>query len=117
MRYTDSIGSPKDFIERKLNRPKYSACPQCGRKGKRKRVIERFVKHIGPLNRRSWIHAKVGVYQARCNCCKFFQAEIEGVPYKGHYSRRCPDAGQQRVTILLILKRLIGLSGAFLWIG
>ena len=34
MRYTDSIGSPKDFIERKLNRPKYSACPQCGRKGK-----------------------------------------------------------------------------------
>ena len=92
MRYTDSIGSPKDFIERKLNRPKYSACPQCGRKGKRKRVIERFVKHIGPLNRRSWIHAKVGVYQARCNCCKFFQAEIEGVPYKGHYSYAVRDA-------------------------
>ncbi len=92
MRYTDSIGSQDDFIERKLNRPKYYACPECGRKGKRKRVKERWVKHIGPLNRRSFIHAKVGVYQARCSCCKFFQAPIEGVPYKGRYSYAVRDA-------------------------
>ena len=43
MRYTDPIGSQDDFIERKLNRPKYYACPECGKKGKRKRVVERFV--------------------------------------------------------------------------
>ena len=86
MRYTDSIGSQDDFIEHRLNRPKYCACPECGRKGKRKRVKERWVKHIGPLNRQSWIHAKVGVYQARCSCCKFFQSEIAGVPYRGQYS-------------------------------
>ena len=91
MRYTDPIGSQDDFIERKLNRPKYYACPECGKKGKRKRVIERRVKHIGPLNRQSFIHAKVGVYQARCSCCKFFQSEIEGVPYKGRYSYAVRD--------------------------
>jgi len=92
MRYTDPIGNQDDFIERKLNRPKYYACPECGRKGKRKRVKERWVKHIGPLYRRSWIHAKVGVYQARCSCCKFFQAPIAGVPYKGRYSYGVRDA-------------------------
>jgi len=92
MRYTDPIGSQDDFIERKLNRPKYYGCPLCGKKGKRKRVIERFVKHIGPLNRQSFIHAKVGVYQSRCSCCKFFQSAIEGVPYKGQYSYAVRDA-------------------------
>ena len=64
MRYIGPIGSQDDFIERKLNRPKYYACPECGKKGKRKRVKKRWVKHIGPLYRRSWIHAKVGVYHS-----------------------------------------------------
>ena len=92
MRYTDLIGRLDDYIEHKLNRPKYYGCPLCGKKGKRKRVMERFVKHIGPLNRQSFIHAKVGVYEARCSCCKFFQAQIEGVPYKGRYSYAVRDA-------------------------
>ena len=92
MRYIDPIGSLDDYIERILNRPKYYACPECGKKGKRKRVIERFVKHIGPLYRQSFIHASVGVYRARCGCCKFFQAPIEGVPYKGQYSYGVRDA-------------------------
>jgi len=92
MKYTDPIGSLGDYIEHKLNRPKYYGCPLCGKKGKRKRVVERFVKHIGPPDRRSFIHAKVGVYKARCGCCKFFQAQIEGVPYKGRYSYAVRDA-------------------------
>ena len=91
MRYTDPIGSLGDYIEHQLNRPKYYACPECGKKGKRKRVVERFVKHIGPLNRQSFIHAKVGVYKSRCSCCEFFQAHIEGVPYKGRYSYAVRD--------------------------
>ena len=32
MRYIDLIGSQEDFIERKSNKPKYHACPHCGRK-------------------------------------------------------------------------------------
>jgi hypothetical protein len=30
--------------------------------------------------------AEVGVYKARCDCCKYFQASVPGVPYKGRYS-------------------------------
>ena len=86
MRYIPIIGSVVEYVEYKLNRPKYYPCPQCDKKGKRKRVIERSVKHIGPMHRPSMIQAKVGVYRARCACCKFFQAAIPGVPYQGHYS-------------------------------
>jgi transposase-like protein len=49
------------------------------------RVIERTITHIA-LGQKAEIHARVGVYHARCDCCKYFQAEIEGVPAKGHYS-------------------------------
>lgn len=86
MHYTPTIGRSVDYVEHKLNRPKYYPCPQCGKKGKRKQTIERSVKHVGPLHRPSFIKAKVGVYQARCQCCKFFQAPIPGVPHQGHYT-------------------------------
>lgn len=86
MRYTGFIGNPDDFIECKSNQPKYYPCPTCGKKGKRRHVVERQIPHVGALHRRSFIVARVGVYQARCECCKYFQAAIPGVPYKGRYS-------------------------------
>jgi hypothetical protein len=86
MRYTPTIGRRVEYVEHKLNRPKYYPCPKCRKKGKRKEVIERSVKDIGPLYRPSFIKAKVGVYQARCDCCKFYQAAIPGVPQGGHYT-------------------------------
>ena len=86
MRFTEFIGSQSDYIEHKSIKPKYYPCPQCGQKGKRKQVIERRIPHVAALHRRAWIVAKVGVYQARCGCCKYFQAAIPGVPYKGRYS-------------------------------
>ena len=86
MRYIEPIGSFTDYIERKSNKPKYCACPHCGVKGKRKRVKVRLVPHVGALHRRSFIQAQVGVYKSRCDCCKYFQAPIPGVPYRGRYS-------------------------------
>ena len=86
MRYIEPIGSQTDYIERKTNKPKYCACPHCGQKGKRKRVKKRRIRHVGALHRRSFIEVQVGVYQARCGCCKYFQAPIPDVPYRGRYS-------------------------------
>jgi hypothetical protein len=86
MRYTKLIGSQDDYVERHSIKPKYAPCPHCGKKGKRKRVLTRRVRHVAALHRRSWIEAEVGVYQARCTCCKYFQAAIPGVPYRGRYS-------------------------------
>jgi hypothetical protein len=86
MRFTDLIGSPDDYIERHSIKPAYYPCPQCGQRGKRNHSITREVRHVAALHRRSWIVAEVGVYQAGCDCCKYFQASIPGVPYRGRYS-------------------------------
>ena len=86
MRYTDIIGSQADYLQHQSIKPKYYPCPQCGTKGKRKRVMTRRIAHVAALHRRSWIVAEVGVYKARCACCKYFQASIAGVPYRGRYS-------------------------------
>lgn len=86
MRFTVLIGSQADDIQPQSIKPKYYPCPQCGTKGKRKHVITRRIAHVAALHRRSWIVADVGVYKARCTCCKYFQAPIAGVPYRGRYS-------------------------------
>ena len=86
MRYTPIIGSQDDDVEYQSVKPKHYPCPQCGKKGKRKHVITRRIAHVAALNRRSWIVADVGVYKARCACCKYFQAPIAGVPHRGRYA-------------------------------
>ena len=86
MRFSEFIGDPNDVIERRSVKPKYHPCPQCGKKGKRKHVIQRQISHVSALHRRCWILAEVGVYQARCSCNKYFRAPIPGVPHKGSYS-------------------------------
>ena len=86
MRYTDFIGSQDDYLEHQSIKPKYYPCPECGKKGKRKQVIIRRILHVAALHRPSWIVAQVGVYKARCECSKYFQASIPGVPYQGRYS-------------------------------
>lgn len=86
MRYTDIIGSQTDYMQYQSIRPRYYPCPQCKTTGKRKQVNTRRIAHVAALHRRSWIVAEVGIYQARCDCCKYFQAAIPGVPQRGRYS-------------------------------
>ena len=86
MRYTPIIGTQADYIQHESIKPMYSPCPQCETKGKRKRVNTRWIAHVAALHRRSWIVAEVGVYQARCDGCKYFQAAIPGVPHRGRSS-------------------------------
>jgi hypothetical protein len=86
MRYVEDIGKKGDYVEHKFHRPRLCRCPHCGKKGRRVQVISRWIHHVKMLNRRSWIHAEVGVYKAQCDCCKYFQAPIPGVPYRGRYS-------------------------------
>ena len=86
MRFTHLIGSQADHVESYSVKPKYAPCPHCGQKAKRKRVETRRVPHVAVLYRPCWIVAKVGVYEARCKCCKYFQAQVPGVPYRGRYS-------------------------------
>jgi len=86
MRYVEDIGKKGDYVERQFHRPRLCRCPKCGTKGRRVKVISRWIAHVGRLNRRSWLHVDVGVYKAKCSCCRYFQAPIEGVPHRGRYS-------------------------------
>jgi hypothetical protein len=86
MRYTPIIGSQDDEGEYQSIKPKHYPWPQCGKRGKRKHVITRRIAHVAALNRRSWIVADVGVYKARCACCKYVQAALPGVPPRGRYA-------------------------------
>jgi hypothetical protein len=86
MRYTPIIGSQDDEVAYQSIQPKQHPCPQCGKQGKRQHVITRHIAHVAALHRRAWIVAEVGVYTARCACCKDFQAAIPGVPPRGRYS-------------------------------
>lgn len=86
MRYTDLIGTQADYIQHQSVKPMYYPCPQCKATGKRRRVTTRCVAHVAALHRQSWMVTEVGVYQARCDCCKYFQAAIPGVPHRGRYS-------------------------------
>ena len=86
MRYVDDIGKKDDYVEHQFHRPRLCRCPDCGTKGRRIKVTTRWIPHVAKLNRRSWIHAEVGVYKAQCACCRYFQAPIAGVPYRGRYS-------------------------------
>ncbi len=86
MRYVDDIGKKDDYVEHQFHRPRLCRCPDCRTKGRRIKVISRWIPHVAKLNRQSWIHAEVGVYKAKCACCEYFQAPIAGVPYRGRYS-------------------------------
>jgi transposase-like protein len=92
MRFITSIGSQPDFIQHHSVKPKYHPCPECGTQGKRKQIVTRRIPHLALLHRRSWIDAKVGVYQARCQCCKYFQAPIPGVSPRARYADAVRDA-------------------------
>ncbi len=86
MRYTELIGTQDDYIDHLVITPDFHPCPQCGLEGKRKRTTTRSVRHVAVLYRRCWIVAEVGVYQARCECCLYFQAQLPNVPPRGRYS-------------------------------
>ena len=86
MRYVEDIGKTGDYIEHKFHRPRLCRCPACGTKGRRIKVVSRWIPHVGRLNCQSWLHAEVGVYNAKCSCAKYFQAPLPGVPYRGRYS-------------------------------
>jgi hypothetical protein len=86
MRYVEDIGKPGDYVEHQYHRPRLCRCPECGKKGRRVKVTSRWIPRVGVVNRRSWLHAEVGVYKASCDCCRYFQAPIRGVPIRGRYS-------------------------------
>jgi hypothetical protein len=54
-------------------RPESYPCPTCGRRGHRKRLLDRYVRSIAYL-KVIWLHVRYAEYTARCDCRKTFRS-------------------------------------------
>src|ERR1700682_2138624 len=103
---------------------KTAPCPQCGRRGRRKRVRHRQVRTLA-YKKLAYLDVTYGEYQARCGCCTTFHNHPDDVLPKGHYDNRVREAVLDRILedamsvegVLRALKRdfLLALSTGFVY--
>ena len=77
---------------------KKAPCPNCGRRGTRKRTRTRTVR---TLAYKAVAHLEVtyGEYAARCDCCTTFRNTPEGVLPKAKYDNRVRDLVLERLLV------------------
>ena len=92
---------PRPITKTKRRARKRHACPTCGKKGWRKRIKSRKVRHLAHKVPVIWILI-LGVYRATCTCRKFFTATVEGVALRAGYT----EAVRRKVVDLLIRDHL-----------
>ena len=76
--------------------PKTHACPKCGKRGRRKRVLHRRIRSLA-YKQEAYVDVYYAEYKARCPCCKFFRSWPLEVPPKSDYDERVRDAVLDRI--------------------
>src|SRR5262249_25556942 len=76
--------------------PKTYPCPTCGRRGHRKRRLDRFVRSLG-YGQVVWLHVFYAEYTARCSCRKSFRSCPPNVCPKAEYDNLVREAVLNRV--------------------
>ncbi len=76
--------------------PQTYPCPTCGRHGRRKRRLDRFVRSLAYV-RVLWLHVFYAEYTARCDCRKYFRSCPPGVTPKADYDNLVRQAVLDRV--------------------
>ena len=76
--------------------PKTHPCPQCGKRGRRKRCLHRRIyslayKHV------AYTDVHYAEYRSRCSCCKYFRSWPLDVPPKSDYDGRVRAAVVDRI--------------------
>jgi transposase-like protein len=64
--------------------PKKAPCPNCGKRGRRKRTLTRSVRTIS-YKAVAFLEITYGEYSAQCDCLKTFRTSPEGVAPKAQY--------------------------------
>jgi hypothetical protein len=77
--------------------PKTFPCPTCGRRGHRKRRLDRFVRSLA-YGQVIWLHVFYAEYTARCDCRKSFRS----CPPDS-----CPKAGYDNLVREAVLNRIL----------
>ena len=86
----------RNHITRVRCAPKLAPCPTCGRRGRRKRVLQRRLR-TAAYRQVAWLHVSYAEYQARCHCCKYFRTWPLDVPPKSDYDRTIRQAVLDRL--------------------
>jgi hypothetical protein len=77
--------------------PKTYPCPSCGRRGHRKRRLDRFVRSLD-YARVLWLHIFYAEYTARCDCRKSFRSWVPN---------SCPKADYDDLVRQAVLNRIL----------
>ncbi len=75
---------------------KKAPCPECGKRGLRKRTLTRIVRTVAYKTVAS-LEVTYGEYQARCGCRTSFRNTPEGVLPKAKYDNKVRDLVLDRV--------------------
>src|SRR3954447_22677460 len=76
--------------------PKTYPCPTCGRRGHRKRRLDRFVRSLA-YAQVVWLHVYYAEYTARCDCRKSFRSCPPDVCPKAEYDNLVREAVLNRI--------------------
>src|SRR4051794_14884019 len=76
--------------------PKTYPCPTCGRRGHRKRRLDRFVRSLA-YGHVLWLHVFYAEYTARCDCRKYFRSCPPGICPKAEYDNLVREAVLNRI--------------------
>jgi hypothetical protein len=76
--------------------PKSHPCPTCGRRGHRKRRLDRFVRSLA-YGQVLWLHVFYAEYRARCACRKSFRTCPPQVVPKADYDNLVREAVLNRI--------------------
>src|SRR5262245_50354606 len=85
-----------DSITRIRRAPRRAPCPRCGRLGRRKRLLRRWVRTLA-YRRVAWLEVTYAEYRARCGCCKYFRTWPLDVPPKADYDATVRQAVLDRL--------------------
>jgi hypothetical protein len=76
--------------------PQTYPCPTCGRHGRRKRRLDRFVRSLA-YGQVLWLHIFYAEYTARCHCRKYFRSGPPGISPKADYDHLVRQAVLNRI--------------------
>ena len=91
-----SIPQPGEKIVPVRCQPKTYPCPSCGRRGHRKRRLNRFVRSLAYVSV-LWLHVLYAEYTARCTCCKSFRSCPPNLVPKADYDNLVRQAVLNRI--------------------
>jgi hypothetical protein len=82
---------PRVRVVRRRCAPKTFPCPHCGKTGRRKQRHTRRVRDLA-YGEILILEITVGEYRARCDCCKTFRSQVEGIEPRADYTNRVRQA-------------------------